>query len=106
MPWYARLVAACTVGYLFSPVQFIPSFIPVIGFSDDLLVVFLGVKLLQRITPQDVLTECRELADAARRQKKEEVKTKATLAAAIVISAFWLLAAVAGTRVLMSLVLH
>ena len=44
MPWYARLVAACTVGYLFSPIQFIPSFIPVIGFSDDLLVVFTECK--------------------------------------------------------------
>lgn len=106
MPWYARLVAACTVGYLFSPIQFIPSFIPVIGFSDDLLVLFLSVKLLQRITPSDVLTECRELADAAQRQRKEEVRTKATLAAAVLVSAFWLFAAVVGTRALMSLVLH
>ncbi len=106
MPWYARVVAACTIGYLFSPVQLIPSFIPVIGFSDDLMVVFLGVKLLKRITPPDVLTECRELADAARQQRREEVKTKATLAAAVIISAFWLAVAVAGTRALMTLVPH
>ena len=64
-PWYARLVAVCTAGYLFSPIQLIPSFVPVIGFLDDFLVLFLGVKLLQKITPPDVLAECRQHADDA-----------------------------------------
>ncbi len=53
--WYARLLAVCTAGYLLSPVQLIPSFIPVIGFLDDFAVLFLGAKLLTRITPPDVL---------------------------------------------------
>jgi uncharacterized membrane protein YkvA (DUF1232 family) len=35
---YANLVAACAAGYLFSPVQLIPNFIPVIAVSDDFLV--------------------------------------------------------------------
>ena len=39
-PWYAKMIAACTAGYLLSPVQLIPSFIPGIGFLDDLLVLF------------------------------------------------------------------
>ena len=47
--WCAKLVAAGTAAYLFSPIQLIPSFIPVVGFLDDLLILFLGVKLLQRI---------------------------------------------------------
>jgi uncharacterized membrane protein YkvA (DUF1232 family) len=63
--WYAKLVAACTAVYLFSPIQFTQSFIPLIGFLDDLLVLFLGVKLLERIIPPDVLADCRELAEAA-----------------------------------------
>jgi uncharacterized membrane protein YkvA (DUF1232 family) len=42
-PWYARAAAACTVGYLFSPVQLIPSFIPVIGILDDFVVLWAGV---------------------------------------------------------------
>ena len=58
--WYAKLVAACSAGYLFSPVQLIPSFIPVVGLMDDVLVLYLGAKLLYRITPPDVLKECRE----------------------------------------------
>jgi uncharacterized membrane protein YkvA (DUF1232 family) len=65
VPWYAKLVAAGTAAYLLSPVQLIPSFIPVIGFLDDLLVVLLGVKLLRKIIPADVFVECRRLAEAA-----------------------------------------
>jgi len=30
-PWRAKVVAACTVGYLLSPIQIIPTFIPLIG---------------------------------------------------------------------------
>lgn len=59
VPWYAKAVAACTVGYLFSPVQLIPSFIPLIGQLDDVLVLHCGIKLLQKVTPPTVLTECR-----------------------------------------------
>lgn len=63
--WYARLVAACSVGYVFSPIQLIPNFIPVLGFADDLLVLFLGAKLLRKITPPDLMAECRLLAGLA-----------------------------------------
>jgi uncharacterized membrane protein YkvA (DUF1232 family) len=95
MPWYARLVAACAAGYLLSPIQLIPSFIPVIGFSDDLLVLFLGVKLLQRITPPDVLIECRQHAADAELRRKEEVRSTAATVAAIVVAAVWILVAAA-----------
>jgi uncharacterized membrane protein YkvA (DUF1232 family) len=64
-PWYARAVAACSIGYFFSPIQLIPNFIPVIGFIDDLVVLFLGAKLIQRITPPNLLAECREGAEFA-----------------------------------------
>lgn len=60
--WYERLVAACSVGYFFSPIQLIPNFIPVIGLADDVLVLILGAKLLRKITPPDLLAECRDLA--------------------------------------------
>jgi uncharacterized membrane protein YkvA (DUF1232 family) len=77
--WYAKLVAACIAGYLLSPIQLIPTFIPMIGLLDDLLVLFLGVKLLQRIIPPDILIECRELANEAEMQRKDEVRSTATL---------------------------
>ena len=95
-PWYARLVAVCTAGYLFSPIQLIPSFIPVIGFLDDFLVLFLGVKLLQKITPPDVLAECRQHADDAEVLRRDKIRSSAAMVAAIVIATVWLLTAVAA----------
>ena len=104
--WYARLVAACTAAYVFSPIQLIPNFISVIGTLDDVLVLFVGVKLLKRITPADVLTECRELADAAETRRKEEVRWAASVAAPVVIAAVWLLAAVTASALMAAYIYH
>jgi uncharacterized membrane protein YkvA (DUF1232 family) len=101
VPWYARLVAACAAGYLFSPIQLIPNYIPVIGFLDDFAVLFLGAKILQKSIPPDVFTECRELADAAEIRRKEEMTSAPAVVAFVVIAAIWLLGAV-GTGILMA----
>lgn len=66
-PWRARLVAAATVGYLVSPVQLIPSFIPVIGQMDDVAVLAAGSRLLRRLTPAPILAECHTAPAAHRR---------------------------------------
>jgi len=58
VPWAAKIVAACAVGYIFSPIQLIPSFIPVIGQLDDLAVLLVGMKIVQRLTPPRILEEC------------------------------------------------
>jgi uncharacterized membrane protein YkvA (DUF1232 family) len=100
VPWYARLVAACSAGYLFSPIQLIPSFIPVIGFLDDFLVLFLGAKVIRRIIPPEVLTECREMAAAAEMRRKDETRSPATVVAIGVITAFWIFAAVSAGLVM------
>ncbi len=95
VPWYAKLVAACSAGYIFSPIQLIPSYIPVIGFLDDFFVLFVGAKLLRRFIPPDVLTECRQLADAAVMRRQEETKSTPAVVALVLIIAVWLLATVA-----------
>jgi uncharacterized membrane protein YkvA (DUF1232 family) len=59
-PASARAVAACTLGYLFSPIQLIPTFIPVIGQLDDIAVLLLGLGLIRRVTPAQVIEECEE----------------------------------------------
>jgi uncharacterized membrane protein YkvA (DUF1232 family) len=58
VPWYAKVVAGCAVLYVFSPIQIIPNFIPIIGQSDDVLVVSLGIRFLRRCVPQNVLDDC------------------------------------------------
>jgi len=100
MPWYARLVVACTAAYLLSPVQLIPSFIPVIGFLDDLLVVVVGMKLLRSIIPPDVLAECRELAAAAEIRRNEEIRSSLSTVGFVAIASLWLLAAVTATALI------
>src|ERR1700727_1809713 len=45
-PLLAKMVAGLTVGYVFSPIQLIPSFIPVIGWMDDVAVVSVGLRIL------------------------------------------------------------
>jgi uncharacterized membrane protein YkvA (DUF1232 family) len=95
--WYAKLVAICTAGYLLSPIQLIPNYIPVIGVLDDVLVVFLGAKLVQKITPAHVLAECRGLADAAEMRRKEEIKSTAAVVASVVIATLWIAAAVVAS---------
>ena len=102
VPWSARLVAACTAGYLFSPIQLIPNFIPVIGLLDDLLVFFLGAKLIQRLIPPEVLSECRDRAKAAEMRRKEEVRSAPAIIAFVVIATLWLLVAVAAGAVMVN----
>jgi uncharacterized membrane protein YkvA (DUF1232 family) len=50
-PWHARLLAACVVGYAFSPIDLIPDFIPVLGYLDDVVLVPLGVVLALKMIP-------------------------------------------------------
>jgi uncharacterized membrane protein YkvA (DUF1232 family) len=92
--WYAKLVAACAAGYLFSPIQLIPSYIPVIGFLDDFAVLFLGVKVLQRIISPDVFRECRERADVAEIRRNEEIRSTPAIIASVVVAAAWLVGTV------------
>jgi uncharacterized membrane protein YkvA (DUF1232 family) len=70
VPWYARIFAACVVGYAFSPIDLVPDPIPVLGYLDDLVLVPLGIALALRMIPQDVMAECREQADAVMRDGK------------------------------------
>jgi uncharacterized membrane protein YkvA (DUF1232 family) len=58
VPWYAKMVAGCAVLYVFSPIQLIPNFIPIIGQMDDVLVVSIGVKFLRKCVPKNVLDDC------------------------------------------------
>jgi len=85
VPWYARIFAACVVGYAFSPIDLIPDFIPVLGYLDDLILIPLGITLALRMIPDDVMAECREKAREIIRQGKPVNRV-----AAVVIVAIWL----------------
>ena len=99
-PWYVRGVALCSAAYPFSPVQLIPSFIPVIGFLDDFLIVFAGAKLVRRFTPPELLRECREQAAAAEARRSEEIQPGLARFVIVLSAATWLLAAVVASALL------
>jgi uncharacterized membrane protein YkvA (DUF1232 family) len=62
VPWYTRFLAICVVGYAFNPIDLIPDFIPVIGYLDDLILVPLGIFLVLKMIPRNVMDEYREQA--------------------------------------------
>ena len=64
-PWPAKVVAGCGVCYVFSPIQLIPTFIPIVGQLDDLFVLYLTTRLVRKLTPVAVLEECEQRAQVA-----------------------------------------
>jgi membrane protein DedA with SNARE-associated domain/uncharacterized membrane protein YkvA (DUF1232 family) len=65
MPWHAKALALLIAAYAVSPVDLIPDFIPVLGHLDDVILVPLGIWLLLRLIPSDVLEEHRRQAKAS-----------------------------------------
>jgi uncharacterized membrane protein YkvA (DUF1232 family) len=90
VPWYARVLAVCVVGYAFSPIDLIPDFIPILGYLDDLILIPLGVAAVIKLIPPPVLSESRNKAQALLSQHKPT-----NWVAAGVIVLIWLLLAVA-----------
>jgi uncharacterized membrane protein YkvA (DUF1232 family) len=86
VPWYAKMVGACVVAYALSPIDLIPDFIPVLGLADDLVLVPLGLLLVVRLIPADILAEHRAAAAAV-----TERPVRWAGAAAIII--IWVIAA-------------
>jgi uncharacterized membrane protein YkvA (DUF1232 family) len=70
-PVKARLLIGITVGYLLSPIDLIPDFIPVLGLLDDLIIVPLLISWSIRLIPKEALTDARaEVSGNPRRLKK------------------------------------
>lgn len=86
VPWYAKAVGACVVAYALSPIDLIPDFIPVFGYLDDLVLVPLGLLLVVRLIPDDILAEHRVAA-------AEAVERPVSRAGALAVIAIWLSAA-------------
>lgn len=90
VPWYAKVVALAVAAYALSPIDLIPDFIPVIGYLDDLIIVPLGIALVVRMIPPQIMAEHRALAEGARNRPVSQV-------AAAVIVTIWVLSILATT---------
>ena len=96
-PWYSRVIAGAAVGYVLSPIQLIPSFIPFIGLMDDVAILSAGTALVRCLTTAAVLTDARTRALYVRRRDAENIKPAAARIMASAIAAAWLLATIAAT---------
>jgi uncharacterized membrane protein YkvA (DUF1232 family) len=96
-PWFAKLVAAAAVGYVFSPIQLIPDWIPVIGCADDLAALGIALACMRWLTPQSVILACHERAEEAIAQRTWLARRRAlVVVATIVLVALWLLIGTIG----------
>jgi uncharacterized membrane protein YkvA (DUF1232 family) len=86
VPWYAKAVGVCVVAYALSPIDLIPDFVPVLGLLDDLVLVPLGLLLVVRLIPADILAEHRAAAACV-------ADRPVSRAGAAVVVAIWFLAA-------------
>jgi uncharacterized membrane protein YkvA (DUF1232 family) len=89
VPWYAKVVAACVAAYAFSPIDFIPDFIPVLGYLDDMIIVPLDIALAIRLI-QPTLRE--EHRCAAREQSQQ--RPPSYVGAALILM-MWLVTGIA-----------
>ncbi len=87
VPWYAKALAALVAAYAFSPIDPIPDFIPVIGYLDELILLPLGIILVIRLIPDDVMADLR-------RQAEERINNRPRSAVgAVLVILLWIAAA-------------
>lgn len=64
-PILVRALAVLVAAYALCPIDLIPDFIPVIGYLDDLILIPLGLALVVRLTPPEVMESARVQAQQA-----------------------------------------
>lgn len=84
-PLLVRALALLIAAYALSPIDLIPDFIPVLGYLDDLVLIPLGIALMIRLTPAEIL-------DGARDQARLASDRPVSYAAGAGIVLIWLLA--------------
>tara|TARA_R110000850_G_scaffold2027_1_gene10224 strand:- start:727 stop:1113 length:387 start_codon:yes stop_codon:yes gene_type:complete len=88
-PWIARLLAVGVAAYALSPIDLVPDFIPVIGYLDDLILVPMGIALVVRLIPSQLMTEFRE--EASLRSDRPSSRVAAALVVLVWIAVLVLL---------------
>jgi uncharacterized membrane protein YkvA (DUF1232 family) len=79
-PWLAKLVAGLSAGYVISPIQLLPDWIPVVGYLDDLAVVSIGGWLVLKLMPRGLIDELRAKAQMLQAQPGNRATAVAVLA--------------------------
>ncbi len=83
-PRLARWLAVGVVAYALSPIDLIPDFIPLLGFLDDVILLPLGLWIVLRLIPDEVMQDCRTRA-------AQEASLERSQRAAVFVICVWLL---------------
>ncbi len=70
-PLLAKLLAGLTVGYLLSPIDLIPDFIPILGLLDDLIIVPFLLEASLRLIPPYIIEDIKSKIDKKQRLHKK-----------------------------------
>ncbi|WP_448516759.1 YkvA family protein [Pseudothermotoga sp.] len=82
VPRRSKILIALALGYVLSPIDLVPDFIPLLGQLDDLLIVPTLVAMALKSIPNEVLNEYREKAQQVQMKKRFTV-------ASFIVLAFW-----------------
>jgi len=88
-PLLPKLVALLSLGYLLSPIDLIPDFIPVAGWLDDLVMVPLLLHLSFRLMPPIVVQESRLRARGQGRRVRRVAWIGLAIILALMGSIYW-----------------
>jgi len=84
VPWYAKALAIGVAGYALSPIDLIPDFIPVLGYLDDVIIVPVGILMVVKLIPLEIMAQHRAAAAQAMDRPISRI-------AAIVVVLGWLM---------------
>lgn len=89
VPSCYKIFIILVIGYILSPIDPIPDFIPVIGYLDEFLLITVGIPFLLKMIPEEIMEEHREKAET----KFSEGMPKTRIVAVIIIL-IWILLAI------------
>jgi uncharacterized membrane protein YkvA (DUF1232 family) len=70
-PFIAKFFALLATGYILSPIDLIPDFVPILGLLDDLVIIPLLISLTLALTPKDLIEDIRQSIDVNQKLHKK-----------------------------------
>ena len=83
LPLHIKIIAILVAAYALSPIDLIPDFIPILGLLDDIIIVPLGLALVVRLTPPEIM-------GAAKLKAQQSIEKPISFTAAIVVIFIWI----------------
>lgn len=88
-PRYIKTMLLFAIGYLISPVDFIPDYLPLMGLVDDVTIVPAALLYITRLLPPGVRQECEQHTERVKTRMPYILTAIAVLLAAWVVFLIW-----------------